>query len=141
LDPLFQGNGDASGQQLDADEIADLLDNAIGDYSQAYQVIAHEYIKYFVSIVSAKLRLKLTPTQLSSDFDDGDAINALAPIEVAQRLLDRSQRKGQRASGENSVGLRAYSEHYLKNRSKSGMSGSLVLCCGPFLMLTTSNST
>jgi hypothetical protein len=86
----------ASEQQLDADEIADLLDNATGDYGQSYQLIAHEYVKYFDSIVSAKLRLKLklTPTQLSSDFDDGDAINALAPIDVAQKLLDRSQRKG-----------------------------------------------
>jgi hypothetical protein len=83
-----------SEQKLDAAEIADLLDNVTGEYGQAYQDIAHEYVKHFDSIVSARLKLKLTPTQLSSDFDDADAINALAPIDVVQKLLDRSQRVG-----------------------------------------------
>lgn len=85
-------------QQLQADEIAELLDSATGDYGKAYDDIAGEYVRYFGATVSSRLRLKLGLSffamHRSKDyFDESDAIYALAPLNVVHELFDRSHKE------------------------------------------------
>ncbi|CAN0253443.1 unnamed protein product, partial [Phaeothamnion confervicola] len=85
-------------QQLQADEIAELLDSATGDYGKAYDDIAGEYVRIFGATVSARLKLKVRLSffamHRSKDyFDESDAIYALAPLNVVHELFDRSHKK------------------------------------------------
>ena len=84
-------------ERLDADEIAVLLEDATGDYVEAYQYSAAEYVTTFDEIVSSMLKVSLELTAVGYEhtgdyFADSASVFASIPEGKARELLKKSSR-------------------------------------------------
>jgi hypothetical protein len=82
-------------ERLDADEIAILLEDATGEYVEAYQYSAAEYVATFDEIVSSMLKVALELTAVGYEhtgdyFADAASVFASIPEGKARELLKKS---------------------------------------------------
>jgi hypothetical protein len=119
-----------SGERLDADEIQSLLDDATGDYGEAYKLMAANYVSFFDKLVSSVLKLPLGLTlhqyRGSEDhFMDADCVYATISQQTAGDLLKRSAKNDIASCNPNFPSRRKSWALLSENRSRNGLHSSL----------------